>query len=56
VRKIVESRMEGVIKTLRERQELLHRVAAKLLELETLEGDYFTELIGQNSPQEAAAS
>jgi cell division protease FtsH len=56
VRKIVESRMEGVIKTLQEHQELLHRVAAKLIELETLEGDYFTELIGQNSPQEAAAS
>ncbi len=32
VRAIIESRMEGVIKTLKEHEDLLHRIAEKLLE------------------------
>ncbi len=55
VRRIIESRMEEVLKTLQEHQDLLHLVAGRLLELETLEGEDFMDLIGQKLPQEAAA-
>lgn len=55
VRRIIESRMEEVLKTLQEHQDLLHKVAGKLLEEETLEGEDFMDLIGQKPPQEAAA-
>ena len=47
VRSIVESRMVGVLKTLREREGLLHTVAQKLLERETLEGPEFIGLISR---------
>jgi len=47
VRRIVDSRMDGVLKTLREHVDLMHLVAKKLLEKETIEGDEFLELIGR---------
>ena len=47
VRQIIDARMEGVLKTLKEHENLLHRVAEKLLEKETIEGDEFLELIGR---------
>jgi cell division protease FtsH len=46
VRSIVEDRMEQAIGTLREHEDLLHLVAQRLLEKETLEGEEFNELIG----------
>lgn len=46
VRAIVESRMHSAIDTLRQHEDLLHTVAEKLLEKETLEADEFLELIG----------
>ncbi len=59
VRSIMEDRMQGVVKTLREHEDLLHLVAGKLLEKETIEGDEFQELVGKTypdpeTPQEAA--
>jgi cell division protease FtsH len=55
VRTIIESRLEGALKTLRDHKDLLHLVAAKLLEKETLEGEEFLELIGQKNFQPPAA-
>lgn len=49
VRRIVESRLEGVLSTLGEKKELLQRVAQTLLEKETLDGEEFTELIAKGS-------
>jgi cell division protease FtsH len=56
VRTIIESRLEEVLKTLREHENLLHLVAAKLLEKETLEGEEFMELIGQKNVEQPAAA
>jgi cell division protease FtsH len=56
VRTIIESRMEGVLNSLREHEDLLHTIAARLLEKETLEGDEFTELISKKQPKTAAAT
>jgi cell division protease FtsH len=56
VRTIVESRMDLVLETLRSHENLLHRVAARLLEKESIEGDEFRELISdpdQPSPEGA---
>jgi len=47
VRTIVESRMHGAVETLRKHEDLLHVVAEKLLEKETLEADEFLGLIGR---------
>jgi cell division protease FtsH len=47
VRNIVDSRMKGVLDTLKEHEDLLHRVAQRLLEKETLESDEFVELVGK---------
>jgi ATP-dependent Zn protease len=55
VRTIIESRLEEVLKTLREHKDQLHLVAAKLLEKETLEGEEFLELIGQKTIEPPAA-
>ena len=55
VRTIIESRLEEALKTLREREDLLHLVAAKLVEKETVEGEEFLELIKEKSNQRAAA-
>jgi cell division protease FtsH len=45
VRSIMESRMNQAIETLKEHVDLLHKVAGKLLEKETLEGEEFLELV-----------
>lgn len=55
VRRIMDSRMDGVLATLRAHEDLLHRVADKLLEKETIEGDEFLTLIGTKPLQKAAA-
>ncbi|MBI5248550.1 MAG: ATP-dependent metallopeptidase FtsH/Yme1/Tma family protein [Desulfomonile tiedjei] len=52
VRNIIDSRMEEVLKTLKERENLLHIVAKRLLEKETLESDEFTELVGNMQEEE----
>lgn len=54
VRAIVESRMKSASETLREHVDLLHKVAGKLLEKETLEAAEFQELIQET--RTAAAS
>ena len=55
VRSIIELRMEAVIKTLHQHEDLLHKVAAKLLEKETIDGDEFKELIIAKLPKTAAS-
>jgi cell division protease FtsH len=55
VRSIMESRMEGVLKTLRQHQDLLHEIAARLLEKETIEEDEFMTLVSAQQPSAAAA-
>jgi cell division protease FtsH len=55
VRSIIDSRLEGVQKTLREHVDLLHLVAKRLLERETIEGDEFLVLIGHNQDGMGAA-
>jgi cell division protease FtsH len=47
VRRIIESRMEGALKTLQEHVDLLHIIAEELLEKETIERDEFLRLIGR---------
>jgi cell division protease FtsH len=51
VRRIVEERMETVLQTLKQKEQLLHLVAESLLEKETLESEEFLSLIGH--PQTA---
>jgi cell division protease FtsH len=53
VRTIIESRMEGVLATLREHSDLLHEIAAKLLEKETIEGDEFMAMVTSRRPKAA---
>ncbi len=55
VRGIIDSRMEEALKTLREHEDLLHVVAKRLLDRETIEADEFMELIGRKPHQEAVA-
>ncbi len=55
VRRIIEARMEEVLKTLKEHDDLLHLVAKRLLEVETIEAEEFLELIGMKPSEEAAA-
>jgi len=47
VREIVENRMKGASETLQQHEELLHLVAERLLEKETLEKEEFLEIIGR---------
>jgi cell division protease FtsH len=56
VRTIIESRMEGVLNSLREHEDLLHTIAARLLEKETLEGDEFMKLISRKQPKTSVAT
>lgn len=56
VRKIVEDRMESALQTLRSHQELLHLVAAKLLEKETIESEEFFQLVGSEAKERVVAS
>lgn len=55
VRMIIESRMDGVLETLRDHNDLLHEIAARLLEKETIESDEFMELVAGRKPKAAAA-
>jgi cell division protease FtsH len=55
VRAIIETRMQGVLKTLREHVDLLHQVAERLLEKETLEGNEFMELVSGGRTKTVAA-
>lgn len=50
VRSITDSRMELTLETLREHEDLVHVVAEKLLEKETIESDEFYRLIGIELP------
>lgn len=52
VRNIIDARMKEVLTTLKEHEDLLHLVAQKLLEKETLESDEFMALIGRSEPGE----
>ncbi len=45
VRSIVDSRLKETLETLRDHEELLHRVAARLLEKETIEADEFNAIL-----------
>ena len=55
VRTIIEERLEGVLMTLHEHEDLLHLVAAKLLGKETLEAEEFLELIKEKTNRKPAA-
>jgi cell division protease FtsH len=52
VRRIIDARMEGVLETLGHQRDLLEVVAGRLLELETIEGEEFLELIKQPASAE----
>ncbi|MEW6113446.1 MAG: ATP-dependent zinc metalloprotease FtsH [Thermodesulfobacteriota bacterium] len=54
VHDIMEERMEGVLLTLKMHENLLQRVAERLIEKETIERDEFLELIGRKQPEQAA--
>lgn len=51
VRSIIELRMDGVLKTLRQHEDLLHEIAARLMEIETIDSDEFRELIAARPPK-----
>jgi cell division protease FtsH len=55
VRKIIDARLESALSTLRQHQDLLHLVAGKLLEKETIEGEEFLDLIALKSEDEPTA-
>ncbi len=55
VRRIIEARMEEVLKTLKEHDDLLHLVAKRLLDVETIEAEEFLELIGMKPTEEVVA-
>jgi cell division protease FtsH len=55
IRAIVEERMKGVLITLEGRRDLLHQVATKLLEIETLEAEAFLDVVRLVIPEEPAA-
>jgi cell division protease FtsH len=54
VRRIIDTRMESALDTLRKHQGLLHRVAENLLEKETIESAEFLELIGSEAEEAAS--
>ncbi|MGO9116128.1 MAG: ATP-dependent zinc metalloprotease FtsH [Desulfomonilaceae bacterium] len=55
VRHIIEARMEEVLKTLKEHDDLLHLVAKRLLDVETIEAEEFLELISVKPTEEVIA-
>ena len=55
VRHIIEARMEEVLKTLKEHEDLLHLVAKRLLDVETIEAEEFLELVGMKLSEEVVA-
>jgi len=56
VRHIIEARMEEVLKTLKEHEDLLHLVAKRLLDVETIEAEEFLELVGMKPSEEVVAT
>lgn len=46
VRSIMEERLDQVVETLKQHEKLLHKVAERLLEKETIEAEEFKELVG----------
>ena len=54
VRRILADRMASTRETLQAYESLLHRVAKKLLEVETLEGEAFSSLLGNIGSGKAA--
>ena len=56
VRHIIEARMEEVLKTLKEHDDLLHLVAKRLLDVETIEAEEFLELVGMKPTEEVVAT
>jgi cell division protease FtsH len=56
VRHIIEARMEEVLKTLKEHDDLLHVVAKRLLDVETIEAEEFLELVGMKPTEEVVAT
>ncbi len=56
VRNIIDSRMKEVLITLKEHEDLLHKVAQRLLEKETLESEEFVELVGKVEEEEKETS
>lgn len=52
IRNIVDSRMQEVVRTLQENELLLHKVAQRLLQKETIEAEEFFELIGKQEPEQ----
>ena len=56
VRHIIEARMEEVLKTLKEHDDLLHLVAKRLLDVETIEAEEFLELVGMKPTEEVVAA
>ncbi len=55
VRVLIESRMAEVLTLLRKKEPTLHKVAARLLEKETIESQEFEELIAEDSDNQALA-
>jgi cell division protease FtsH len=55
VRSIIEARLEGVLNTHKEHEDLLHLVAERLLVKETIEEDEFRELIAKKDAVKAVA-
>jgi cell division protease FtsH len=54
VRSIIDARLEQVLHTLREHEDLLHLVAERLLTKETIESEEFLELIGRKAEAKTA--
>jgi cell division protease FtsH len=54
VRSIIDARLEQVLHTLREHEDLLHLVAERLLAKETIESEEFLELIGRKAEAKTA--
>lgn len=52
LRSILDSRMKEVLETLKNHEDLLHTVAKRLLEKETLESEEFAELVGKREGEE----
>jgi len=53
IRSIIDNRMKGVLKTLKDHEATLHKVAKRLLEKETLESEEFVELVGKIENEES---
>jgi len=54
VRSIIDARLEQVLDTLRQHEDVLHKVAERLLVKETIEAEEFLEIIGRKDEAQAA--